>query len=90
MPNRVAKRTTALDMGDFEKYSYLQNIINNKSTPKEEKEKAAEEMAELWNSVQVDYTTGHTTKGGGKRRKKSKRRKSKKRKTRRRKTKRRS
>ena len=73
-----------------EEYSRLQNIIDKRSTPPEEKKEAARKLADLWARVQVDYTTPRSTKGGGKRRKKSKRRKSKKRKSHRRKSKRRS
>lgn len=73
-----------------ENYSRLQNIIDNKNTPREEKAKAAKEMAELWAKIQVNYATPVRTKGGGKRRKKSKRRKSKKRRSKKRKSKRRS
>ena len=81
-------------------YSRLQNIIDNKGTPKAEKEKAALALRNLWKSVgegrdyttprKVEYKNAGASRGGGKRRKKSKRRKSKKRRSKKRKSKRKS
>ena len=91
-------------MNDFEKYSYLQNIIDNKAYKSEkEKNELVMKRDTLWRNVQVTSTrpakkevkkAGSSRARGGSRKKskrrRSKRSKSKKRKTKKRKSKRRS